>query len=778
MYENKRSKARFLTASSLAMASILIMGAGSAYAASTGNATPNDQGEVTGTVTGDVAVNYGPAVEALTLLDGFDLLGDASGGALFTNDGSSVVIKKLTVAGDSVLGGDTGVDSKKYRGSLPEIVMSGTGLTLEVFSGYFNIDKLSLGGNSLTLDPDFGALQVRYDPNNVGALAVKELSGTTSSKFDGGIVDGKITVGQNSHLTVGQADQGAFAANVIQNIEANSNHRWKAPSATPWDQSMTAALALTKSINIDVTTPVGGIKVDGAYKNDGSGSAAATAGTVEFSDNSLLIVDNAGIGNQAAIKGNGAATALTVGNNATLYIANANVKTGQSTTTILGGFGNSTAAIGSTGTTSSWNGDYLLYDTRLINGTLNTPAADGTVSVTNEYTRSAVAYADGKLTNGMAQAVDGVFLGGYNNFNSEDAGARFISRAVSSLYLDTNKANDKKVVTTMEGAAAMASLAGVQTGSYSVSNTVAGNYNARLSYLRDTAPAAGSEPGSVAVWVNPFYSFSDVDGVDIGRHSAEYEISYGGATIGADTNINENFRLGLAVSIGGGDTESKGGTFNKTDSDFDFWGIGVYGSYTNGQFGLTGDIGYTGTSYDIEQRSSGIANKLTADVDTNAFTVGLNGEYRFMTESCLNIIPHVGIRYTNLKTDSYRVKEKGAGTAFRVSSDKQNIWTFPVGVTFTGDVDTNSGWVIKPTADIGAIFAAGDLDADSKYRVGDTRVSGKVTADDVVDAVTFNGLVGLKADAGNGFSVGLDYNLKASSNLTSHGVTGMIRYEF
>jgi len=93
-------------------------------------------------------------------------------------------------------------------------------------------------------------------------------------------------------------------------------------------------------------------------------------------------------------------------------------------------------------------------------------------------------------------------------------------------------------------------------------------------------------------------------------------------------------------------------------------------------------------------------------------------------------------------------------------------------------VETGSGWVIKPMADLGVIFAAGDLDADSKFHVGNTDIRNKVTTDDVVDAVTFNGLLGLKADAGDGFSVGLDYNLKASGNLTSHGLTGMIRYEF
>ena len=775
MNENKRNKARLLTTSSLALAAILTMGAGSAWAQAT-NVSPGDTSTVgspgtvvtlegastTGTtfnatITAQtLTVNSDAAIQDLTFAQELTLAGTGSGNLITNKQGVAVNLINLGNGGTLGIAGST---TSTGQGGNLNIVNLQAG-NLEVVNGAFNITRLVLAPGTLVgTDPAFSS-KGSYDATQVGKLAVADLS--TATTVADATTAGNIIAGMNSHITIGQTDQGAFAEKAILALERYSGKKWSATGG------LSAALAVTKNFALDTGAS---LKVDGTQT--AAAFTPATANNIELNANSLLIIDNAtaGVGGSAAITGRGGGSAV-IDSTANLYIANAKVTNGASTTTVYSGF---------TGGQGAFNNIY--YDTRLITAASQTsnPTA-GSLVVNNQYagagnSKANGGYADGKISKGMAGAVDGVYLSGRNDVDSSDAGVRFVSRATSYLYLD-NGNNDRQVVATLEGAAAMASVAGVQTTAFSVTDTIAGNYNARLSYLRDTAPAAGSEPGGMSVWVNPFYRYLDVDGVGIGRNNTEFESNYGGATIGIDTNVNEMFRLGLAVSVGGGDTESKGSRFNKTDSDFDFWGIGIYGSYTaDGIFGLSGDIGYTSTSFDLDQRSA-ITNKLTADVDSDAWTVGLTGEWRFMTENCLNIIPHIGARYTRLETDSYRVKEKGSGTVFRVSSDKQNIWTFPVGVTFTGDVDTNSGWTIKPMADLGVIFAAGDLDADSKFRVGETGHGGKIAADDVVDAVTFNGLVGLKADAGNGFSVGLDYNLKASDNLTSHGVTGMIRYEF
>ena len=80
----------------------------------------------------------------------------------------------------------------------------------------------------------------------------------------------------------------------------------------------------------------------------------------------------------------------------------------------------------------------------------------------------------------------------------------------------------------------------------------------------------------------------------------------------------------------------------------------------------------------------------------------------------MDIIPHLGVRYMYVSTDSYDVKSNG--TVMRGDEMNQNIWTFPIGVTFSKQVETGNGWYVKPNLDLGIIPATGDIEARSKIR--------------------------------------------------------------
>lgn len=888
MYEIQRRKGRLLTASSLALAAILTMGASTGWA-QTSNVTKTDGGTVNSsesaadkpiTITGtgadgkaDITVAGGEVktsvlgangtadtikVTAATLTDKLTIVG--AGGNLVENTDTKSAI-------NLAIGLGTTVEVTGKGGTVGDVIGAGAGTG----GSTFNVIGKA-GENTVVTGKTLSGVTFTFDPATVNFDDIKDSAGTVKNqttlnvknditnstgsallitaddrsviKVGGNVVSTNLTADNSSTITVGKNVENTLATKLELNADNGSTITVKGDLVDTSKAGFTSVVQNGGQVTIEgkianLTSQVGtsgiidlgprtnvvtaGMKTLGILGSDGKvvtdwgtankvllnngtvnasvsnqpisslmtinrataitdnssfivGKTTPATATAEFAAGSLLMVDAANGGRLDVSASTGSKDAI-IDDDASLYIVNAQ----RGDTTILSGFtGGITATTTGNDLTEGW-GKNLRFDSRLFQGgTVKVNTTGDAVSVEGNYIGAGNAYANGRISSGTANMIDSLYTGRDNNVDSTNAGIKFVSRAVNENYLDTNQNNGKKVVTTLEGAAAMASTAGVQTSTYSISNTLAENYNARLSYLRDTAPAAGSgEAGTIGVWINPFYNSTDVDGVRIGRHDGEYEFNYGGGTIGLDSNISDNFRLGLAFSAGGGDTESKGSNFNKTESDFDFWGLGVYGSYTNGMFGLTGDVSYSSTSYDIDQRIPGLGmNKLTADVDTDAFTVGLTGEYRFLTSNNLNIIPHLGLRYTNLKTDSYRVKEKGVGDVFKISSETQNIWTIPLGVTFTGEVATSSDWVIQPKADLGVIFAAGDLDADSKFRINGTNYGGRVTADDVVDAVTFNGLVGLKAENCDGFSVGLDYNFKASDNLTSHGVTGTIRYDF
>lgn len=808
MYEIQRRKGRLLTASSLALAVILTTGASSAWAQ--GNTTISDGGTVSGPgdastpitivgatgTTADVTLGGAATTSVLGANGSVDTI-EVSGANTLTIVGAGGNLVENTETNSAInlaIGLGTTVEVTGKGGTVGDVIGKGAG------SSTFNIKGVA-SDNMVVNAGTISGVSFTFDPATINVDAIKD---------SGGLVDNQTTLNVKNDITNSTGSALSITADHKSAINVGgsvTNTNLTADNSSTITigknvENTLGSVLLIKSDNGSTIAVNGNISGSGVGSEwdiiTGKNSTISVAGDIsnirnwQVGENSTTEFD---VIKSRPITGNGTTSQAVIDDTASLYIVNTRVEE----TTLLSDFdggifdynaATSKQSLVAPGTkTAGWNGNLLSFDTRLFDPNkasvrVNTAGDSVILDTRDAYRGAANAYADGRISNGTANMIDGLYMGRDNDVNSSNAGIKFVSRAVNENYLDQanglKQNNGKKVVTTLEGAAAMASTAGVQTSTYSISNTLAENYNARLSYLRDTAPAAGSgEAGTIGVWINPFYNSTDVDGVRIGRHDGEYEFNYGGGTIGLDSNISDNFRLGLAFSAGGGDTESKGSNFNKTESDFDFWGLGVYGSYTNGMFGLTGDVSYSSTSYDIDQRIPGLGmNKLTADVDTDAFTVGLTGEYRFLTSNNLNIIPHLGLRYTNLKTDSYRVKEKGVGDVFKISSETQNIWTIPLGVTFTGEVATSSDWVIQPKADLGVIFAAGDLDADSKFRINGTNYGGRVTADDVVDAVTFNGLVGLKAENCDGFSVGLDYNFKASDNLTSHGVTGTIRYDF
>lgn len=75
------------------------------------------------------------------------------------------------------------------------------------------------------------------------------------------------------------------------------------------------------------------------------------------------------------------------------------------------------------------------------------------------------------------------------------------------------------------------------------------------------------------------------------------------------------------------------------------------------------------------------------------------------------------------------------------------------------------------------IYAASDTDVNSKARLNNTDYAGPFHTD-VLDKVTFNGTLVLKFANIDGLNLQFGYNLKASENLTSHGVGAAISYEW
>lgn len=429
------------------------------------------------------------------------------------------------------------------------------------------------------------------------------------------------------------------------------------------------------------------------------------------------------------------------------------------------------------GADTAWQGANLITDNPLVSLARGN---DGTVA---GQARSASLAFPG-LNSELVAVIDRANLAhqiglGEQYYNGGEKGTQFLSRAVRmAADAPFGYGQAAGAATTIESVARMALIGAAPQMTWAAHNAAGTAVSQRTSL---TAPGNGlqgmdADGNAVdnartgfAMWLMPMYQNWNGSGLDTGVN-----VNLGGLAIGADYTFAEAFRAGITFNIGGGYGEGSG-DFNKTTNNMNFWGIGAYLGWTPGNFGLTADVHYTSTYNDMEQDlpSSMQMGNLKSDITAWALSAGLRGEYKLET-SLLDIVPHVGVRYTMLNTDDYDVKSEG--TLLKGDAIKQNIWTFPVGVAFSKSIETGKGWRVKPSLDLAVIPAAGDIKAKGDVRFTGVPGSAEVETQ-TMDYITYMGQAGIEFDNGT-VSLGVNYNLQAGANTTAHGVFATLRYEF
>ena len=703
------------------------------------------------TVSGGVLNTTGTGADAssvdgtLNLSDATARVGDLTAGATTLSNGSSLSAEKLIMSGDLTVGSNA--DTK-----------GGTTLV---------VDALNLGGNDLLIDPAWGTASTN--------VAVGSFTGPSATDVE---INGNVGVGMNSMAAIGTTDTSWLAGQV--NAATNG--------AGLTENGVDSALGIYTAQVLDGTAGTGhGIVVDGTKTSSGGTAFTFTPNQLDFSGKSLLVVSaDAALDPEGALSSNTASGVVNLTNGAKLRIAGA--KIGEQYT-VLGtnldsniaykdADGNATTEADST----AWVGANLSTDSKLVHLEK---------SATGEYKgalTSAAAFMP-KLDGELVKVVNNMALAGNTGAAgemSETKGVRFLNRAISPNYLN----NDAAAAVTIESAARMALVGAVPQMTMAASNA-AGNAvtqrtglaqpggNAIQSMGTDGSMQTGASAGDAAktgfaMWIMPLYQSSNGFGMKAGNFDMDFSGGLGGVAIGADYTFDNAIRAGITFNIGGGYAQGSG-DLNETTNNMNFWGIGAYAGWTPGNFGLTADVNYTSTYNKLEQDlpASMQMGKLKSDVTAYAISAGLRGEYKIET-SALDIIPHVGVRYMSLNTDEYDVKS--GGTLLKGDAINQNIWTFPVGVAFSKQIETGNGWHFKPSLDLAVIPAAGDIDARSDVRFTGTGTKAELDTQ-TMDYVSYMGQAGL--EFGNDTtSLGVNYNIQLGAKSTAHGVFGTFRYEF
>lgn len=495
-----------------------------------------------------------------------------------------------------------------------------------------------------------------------------------------------------------------------------------------------------------------------------NGGSLTVNGKATFADDSLLAVNgNALTGDNAAITVDDGT--LEVENKARLRIDNA--KSGQKYTIV-----NKQAGAEQ----GKWSDGNIEASTDLL-----TPTTDENGNVTFKRDKDASDVFTGMDSN-TAAMLNTLIDKGLNNVDSDQMGVRFLSRATDNHFLGADK---DAAAATIESAARIAFAGAVPQMTKMASDAGTNAVVNRLGFANpaDGAQAMDAEGKIVdrnttgfALWIAPLWQSQHGWGMEAGNLDYGFNGNLGGVSLGADYTFENAIRAGITFNIGGGYAESSGGDLNSTENNMSFWGLGAYAGWNYENFGLMADVSYTSTWNDLKQEMDGRMGMgdLEADVQASAISAGLRAEYKLET-SVLDVIPHIGVRYMSLNTWGYDVDADG-GTVLEGDGFHQDIWTFPVGVTFTKDFTLDSGWSFKPSVDFSVIPAAGDIKA--KQDVAFTGLPGSYEVEtQMMDYLTWQGGVGL--EMGNDtMSFGVNYTLQAGQHTTGHGVFGSFRYEF
>ena len=530
-----------------------------------------------------------------------------------------------------------------------------------------------------------------------------------------------------------------------------------------------------------LATPValasgGKIVVDANVTDTGTIPGTSTVAAAHFGKDSLLVVNGTNInGNTAALTLSAPSTEFTVQNGAKLLISGA--QNGKTYEVIANGNG-ANAFNGSRygdSAADGWKGGNLMASSDMVTLT----SGDG-MKFTAGVKDARDVFPD--LSEGMTNAVNKLYRDSLNNVDSDQMGVRFLSRATDNRFLGMDK---EAAAATIESAARIAFAGAVPQMTKMASDA---GTNAVVNRLGFADPADGAQAmdadGKIvdrnttgfALWIAPLWQSQHGWGLDADSMDYGFNGNLGGVSLGADYTFENAIRAGITFNIGGGYAESSGGDLSSTDNRMNFWGLGAYAGWNYENFGVMADVSYTSTWNDLKQdvdSRMGMGD-LEADVQATAISAGLRAEYLLQT-SAMDIIPHIGVRYMSLNTWGYDVDTHG-GTVLEGDSLHQDIWTFPIGVTFSKDIALDSGWNFKPSLDFSVIPAAGDIKA--KHDVHFTGLPGTYEVEtQMMDYLTWQGGVGLEL-ANDNMSIGVNYTLQAGQHTTGHGVFGSFRYEF
>lgn len=568
-------------------------------------------------------------------------------------------------------------------------------------AGNVTVKETALDGATVFLDPAW------KDGVEIEGASKMAVAGTDNKVA----LDGNYVVGQNSVMSFG----------VDNNEKAQETF---AKTGLTWGKDATAGLYINGSVDLNGKA----IVVNGSLEE---APAAPANGTFTAAANSVVMVDGQKInGTEAAITGVTEAN-VDIKENSKLYINGA--KKGE-IYHVIDGVAN-----------KGWADENIISNNALL--VFTGKNADNQFNVSGEYDKVANVYGTGAVE--IASIVDKTL----ETKKEGDAAFDFFNAAANS----NNNATKDAQIAAFNSAANMGELAGVNHGTYSMSNAMTDAVAHHLSLATH-----GEQDKDI--WAHYIHNKEDIDGMDFGGIDGSYEAQYNGIVVGSDLYKNGKTTAGIALSYADGNINGSN-IASSTKNDAEYYGASLYGRIENGDSVILGDISYMHSDNDITQNNSG--HEITASADADAFSIGIRAEQAYKAGAG-KFVPYAGIRYMHLGAGDY-----SNSLGMEYNADDQNLWLLPVGVTYSAEVQSGD-WTVKPIAEVGYVWTMGDRDTDQTVSLnGASDTFGFETA----DSGSFIGRLGIEAEKAD-VTYGLSYEYQKGDTVKANKWMANLTWSF
>lgn len=653
------------------------------------------------TLSGSVTVNEGSAlnVNGQTYVKGGVELNSGS-----VNVGNGTLVSDVTATGKVNITGNADITNLT--------VVEGTDGT-STDSSVINIGNSKKAGNVTVTNAELKGATVFLDPTWVDGAEITDASKMAVAGENAKVeLNGKYVVGQNSVMSFG----------VNNNEKAQETF---AKTGLSWGEDATAGLYINGSVDL----ANGAVVVDGSMEKVPANTIAN--GTFTAAANSVVMVDGQAItGNNAAITGVTEAN-VTIDKDSKLYIDGAKK---NETYHVIDGVNN-----------TGWQDANIISNNALL--VFEGKNANSKFDVTASYDKVDNVYGAGAVE--IANIVD-------RTLETKDEGDKafdFFNAAANA----NNNATKAAQIAAFNSAANMGELAGVNHGTYSMSNAMTDAVAHHLSLATH-----GEQDKDI--WAHYIHNKEDIDGMDFGGVDGSYEAQYNGIVVGSDLYKNGKTTAGIALSYADGNINGSN-IASSTKNDAEYYGASLYGRIDNGDSAILGDISYMHSDNDITQNNSG--HEITASADADAFSIGIRAEQAYKAGAG-KFVPYAGIRYMHLGAGDY-----SNSLGMEYNADDQNLWLLPVGVTYSAEVQSGD-WTVKPIAEVGYVWTMGDRDTDQTVSLnGASDTFGFETA----DSGSFIGRLGIEAEKAD-VTYGLSYEYQKGDTVKANKWMANLTWSF